>query len=421
MIGANAIMFSFVPIVVHNWVSPLACIVAGLFFAHSYRQHQFLKMGRSRACRLRRHDFYGRTGLLFPSWRLQTLESRAQNLFVFMKFPPYIKYMLKEAPRREPSKDATLLASGRYVLIAESAALTTLAEHLGASFIMAIRLLMECKGRVVVSGMGKSGHIGRKIAATLASTGTPSLFVHPGEASHGDLGMIVANDVVIALSNSGETAELTDLVAYTRRFSIPLIAITSGTQSSLGGAADATLALPKVDEVCPMGLAPTTSTTMMLALGDALALTILESKGFTADDFRNFHPGGKLGKILLRVSEIMHGPVELPLAQETELMSYVLVTMTQKSFGCAGILDGNGILVGIITDGDLRRHMQTDLLQKMAAQVMTSNPQVIPPTMLAAEALKILNEKKRTVLFVVEGGKPVGIIHVHDLLRAGIA
>lgn len=329
--------------------------------------------------------------------------------------------MLKTATKTPAMSDAKLLAAGRHVLTSESAALTAVADNLGDSFIKAIRLLVNCKGRVVISGMGKSGHIARKIAATMASTGTPALFVHPGEASHGDLGMIVADDVVMALSNSGETAELTDLIAYTRRFSIPLIAITGRDHSSLGDAADATLILPPVPEVCPMGLAPTTSTTMMLALGDALAVTVLEYKGFTAEDFRNFHPGGKLGKILLRVGEIMHGQNELPLVKDTDIMSNVLVIMTEKRFGCAGIVDTEGDLIGIITDGDLRRHMKNDLLQKTAAQVMTPHPMTIAPSMLAAEALKILNENKRTVLLVVDGKKPVGILHIHDLLHAGIA
>ncbi len=318
-------------------------------------------------------------------------------------------------------KDDVILASARFVLIAESAALTEMAGVLGAEFVKAVRMLVACKGRVVVSGMGKSGHVARKIAATLASTGTPALFVHPAEASHGDLGMIVPEDCVIAISNSGETAELTDLVTYTRRFSIPLIGITSGAQSALSSAADVTLLLPHVAEVCPMGLAPTTSTTMTLAMGDALAVAALECKGFTAEDFRNFHPGGKLGKILLRVSDVMHGGDKLPLAKESDSMSHVLVVMTEKSFGCAGITDASGALIGIVTDGDLRRHMQSDLVQKKAGAVMTKNPLTIPPNMLAAEALKILNDKKRTQLFVVDNGKPVGILHIHDLLRAGIA
>lgn len=313
-----------------------------------------------------------------------------------------------------------LLATGRRVLAAESRALSVMADHLGDAFVQAARTVIDCKGRVVVSGMGKSGHIARKIAATMASTGTPALFVHPGEASHGDLGMIVTDDVVIALSNSGDTAELTDLVAYTRRFSIPLIAITRGEQSSLGNAADVTLLLPPEPETCPMGLAPTTSTTMMLALGDALAVAVLESKGFTAQDFKNFHPGGKLGKTLLRVNEIMHTGDELPIAKHSASMADVLVTITRKSFGCAAIVDDHGTLVGIITDGDLRRHMNNGLLSKSAADIMTKNPQTIGPKSLAAEALKHLNDKKRSQLLVVENGKPVGILHVHDLLRAGI-
>jgi arabinose-5-phosphate isomerase len=329
--------------------------------------------------------------------------------------------MTKPAFKKAVPNDSAVLASARLVLISESAALTELAGQLGGEFVRAVRMLVACKGRVVVSGMGKSGHVARKIAATLASTGTPALFVHPGEASHGDLGMIVSEDCIIALSNSGETAELTDIVAYSRRFSIPLIAITAGQHSALSSAADATLLLPQVAEVCPMGLAPTTSTTMMIALGDALAVAALECKGFTVEDFRNFHPGGKLGKILLRVGDVMHGSGELPLARESDAMSDVLVTMTEKSFGCAGIVNDGGKLVGVITDGDLRRHMEGDLLNKKAGTIMTKNPQTVFPQTLAAEALKVLNDKKRTQLFVVEDGKPVGILHIHDLLRAGIA
>jgi arabinose-5-phosphate isomerase len=329
--------------------------------------------------------------------------------------------MQKTAPAPKTLNDPALLEVGRHVLTSESSALKSLAETLGDDFIRAVRTLVVCKGRAVVTGMGKSGHIARKIAATLASTGTPALFVHPGEASHGDLGMIVPNDVVIALSNSGETAELTDLVAYTRRFSIPLIAITARKQSSLGEAADIALQLPPAPEVCPMGLAPTTSTTMMLALGDALAVATLECKGFTAEDFRNFHPGGKLGKLLLRVGEIMHAGDELPLVPANAAMSHVLVVMTEKRFGCAGVVDAAGNLTGIITDGDLRRHMEQNLLQQTAASVMTQSPMTVTPQTLAAEALKILNDKTRTQLFVVEDKKPVGILHIHDLLRAGIA
>lgn len=311
--------------------------------------------------------------------------------------------------------------AGEQVLRTEAAAVLKLAETLDESFSRAVTTLLNCRGRVVVSGMGKSGHVANKIAATMASTGTPAFFVHPAEASHGDLGMIQRDDAVIALSNSGETAELTDLVAYTRRFSIPLIAITSRSQSALATAADVALILPPCPEACPNGLAPTTSTTLMLALGDALAVAALESKGFSAEDFRGFHPGGKLGKILLRVSELMHSGSALPLCQTDTKMRDVLVTMTEKSFGCAGVVDKAGHLIGIITDGDLRRHLAKDILDHPAGDIMTQKPFTIPPTMLAAEAIMHLNESKRTNVFVVDEQKPVGILHIHDLLRAGLA
>jgi len=329
--------------------------------------------------------------------------------------------MTVTALRENQPADAALLQAARRVLTAESAALMALGESLGAPFLQALHHLIACKGRVVVTGMGKSGHIARKIAATLASTGTPALFVHPGEASHGDLGMIVSGDVVIALSNSGEASELTDLINYTRRFSIPLIAITSGEQSSLGTSADICLLLPKIPEVCPMGLAPTTSTTMMIALGDALAVTAMEAKGFTADDYRNFHPGGKLGKTLLRVGDLMHSGDSLPIVREQDGMAEVLVVMTRKSLGCTAVVDAQGLLVGIITDGDLRRHMQVDLLHKTAGDVMTRQPQTIAPTVLAAEALQQLETKKHNQLLITNDGKPVGVLHIHDLLRAGVA
>jgi arabinose-5-phosphate isomerase len=329
--------------------------------------------------------------------------------------------MFKPVRNQTPMSDHEILHAAAYVLSSESDALKALADTLDATFVRAIRTIMACKGRITVTGMGKSGHVARKMAATFASTGTPAHFVHPGEASHGDLGMIMPEDVVIALSNSGETAELTDLIAYTRRFSIPLIAITGRAPSLLGDAADMTLLLPSVPEVCPMGLAPTTSTTMMLALGDALAVAVLESKGFTAEDFRNFHPGGKIGKMLLRVGEIMRKDGDMPLVSVNDAMTHVLVVMTEKSLGCAGVVDQDGKLVGMITDGDLRRHMKGDFLTRTAAEIMNKNPNTIGPQMLAAEALGIINDKKRTQLFVVEGGEPVGVIHIHDLLRAGIA
>lgn len=318
--------------------------------------------------------------------------------------------------------DATILKSGQNVLRAESNALSLQAEQLDGPFVEAVRALIACEGRVIVSGMGKSGHIGRKIAATMASTGTPAYFVHPAEASHGDLGMILGNDIVLAISNSGEVKELSDLIAYTKRFAIPLIAITSKADSTLGSAADILLLLPKQAEVGELGLAPTTSTTMTLALGDALAIAALECKGFTAEDFGNFHPGGKLGKKLQRVEDVMHKGGELPLAKPTDTMAHVLVVMTEKRFGCAGIVGADGRLLGIITDGDLRRHMGDGLTQKTADTVMTPNPMVFSPRLLAAEALKTLNETKRTQVFVVdEEHKPVGILHIHDLLTSGVA
>ncbi|MEJ0062106.1 MAG: KpsF/GutQ family sugar-phosphate isomerase [Alphaproteobacteria bacterium] len=313
-------------------------------------------------------------------------------------------------------------ASGLRVLAAEAEALRALGAALDGNFSLAARKIADAKGRVVVSGMGKSGHIARKIAATFSSTGTPALFVHPAEASHGDLGMVTHKDIVIALSNSGETNELSDLIAYTSRFDMTLIAITSGAGSALAEAADVVLLLPNVPEVCPMGLAPTTSTTMMLALGDALAIAVLEQNGFTADDYRNVHPGGKLGSKLKRVADLMHGADELPLAPPDAMMADVLMIMTEKSFGCAGIVDEDGKLLGIVTDGDLRRHMGSELLTQPVGEVMTRNPMTIEGRALAAEALNILNAKRRTQLFVVDAGnKPVGLIHIHDLLRAGIA
>ena len=272
--------------------------------------------------------------------------------------------------------------------------------------------------------MGKSGHVARKIAATLASTGTPALFVHPAEASHGDLGMIVEGDAVLALSNSGETAELADLIAYTRRFAIPLIAITGGAQSSLAQAADVALILPPAPEACPMGLAPTTSTTMQMALGDALAVALLTRRGFSPTDFRRFHPGGKLGAKLRRARDLMHTGSELPLAAPDTPMHDALLLMTEKRFGCLGAVDAEGRLVGILTDGDLRRAMGPDLLSRRLGEVMNRTPRSIGPDALAAEALHQMNTATSpfTTLFVVDAAqKPLGILHIHDLLRAGLA
>jgi arabinose-5-phosphate isomerase len=312
------------------------------------------------------------------------------------------------------------LDSARRVLTSEGEALAELARCLDGHFIAALDLLAGVTGRVVVSGMGKSGHIARKIAATLASTGMPAQFVHPGEASHGDLGMVAPGDAVIALSNSGKTPELTDIVAYTRRRSIPLIAITARAGSPLDEAADVTLVLPDVAEACPMGLAPTTSTTMMLALGDALAVALLERSGFTSSHFRDFHPGGALGRKLLRVSDLMHVGDELPLCQPATAMSEVILIMTEKTFGCIGVVGEGGELLGIVTDGDLRRHMESTLLSRNAGEVMTPSPKTIRPQALAAEAVGSMNANSITSLFVVEEGRPVGIVRLHDCLRADV-
>jgi len=322
-----------------------------------------------------------------------------------------------------PAPEAADLASARRLLLAEAEALRVLAGGLDAGFAKALDLLtVSGGGRVIVTGMGKSGHVARKIAATMASTGTPASYVHPGEASHGDLGMITGHDAVLALSNSGETAELADLIAYARRFGIPLVGITSRAGSTLAQAADQALILPSVGEACPMGLAPTTSTTMMLALGDALAIALLERTGFTPTDFQVFHPGGKLGRRLLKVADLMHDGAAVPLVPYDQTMGEALLVMTAKSFGCVGVTDPNGRLLGIVTDGDLRRHLDPGLLTRKAGEVMTANPKTTRPTALAAEALHILNTRSITSLFVVDGdGVPVGILHVHDCLRAGVA
>ncbi len=314
------------------------------------------------------------------------------------------------------------LAAARRVLTAEAAALTILAESLGAKFPRALDLLTRDQGgRVIVTGMGKSGHVGRKIAATLASTGTPALYVHPAEASHGDLGMITKGDALLALSNSGETVELTDVVTYSRRYAIPLLAITSRTESSLAEAADLALILPDVGEACPMGLAPTSSTTMMLALGDALAIALLERKGFSSADFQIYHPGGKLGRQLLKAGALMHKGDAIPLVDANCMMGDVLLVITQKSFGCVGVVDPAGRLIGIITDGDLRRHLNEGLFRQTAEAVMTRAPLTIRPGILAAEALGLMNSRKISSLFVVDDElRPIGILHLHDCLRAEI-
>ncbi|HEX3709199.1 MAG TPA: KpsF/GutQ family sugar-phosphate isomerase [Pseudolabrys sp.] len=296
-----------------------------------------------------------------------------------------------------------------------------LRDGLGPAFTAAIDLIRAAQGRVIVTGMGKSGHVGHKIASTLASTGTPALFVHPAEASHGDLGMIAKSDVILALSWSGETAELKNLTDYSQRHSIGLIAMTANADSTLAKTADVVLTLPQAREACPHNLAPTTSALMQLALGDALAIALLESRGFTAIDFGMLHPGGKLGALLKTVSDLMHTGASVPLKPLGTAMTDALLEMTAKGFGCVGITDARGQLVGIITDGDLRRHMRNNLLDAKVDEVMTRAPKTVRPDQLISETLELLNSMKVTALFAVEAGKPVGVIHVHDLLRAGAA
>ena len=325
------------------------------------------------------------------------------------------------APGRR-SVGETGLDVARRVIRAEIDGLEALSGALSARFEDVVGTCVAVQGRIIVTGIGKSGHVGRKIAATLASTGTPAQFVHPVEASHGDLGMIGSDDAILALSNSGETSELADIVAYSCRFEIPLIAITGGARSTLAEAADIVLLLPSAAEACPMGLAPTTSTTMTMALGDALAIALLERRGFSSADFRLFHPGGRLGRRLLRVRDIMHTKEEIPLVSLGTRMSEAILVMTAKSFGCVGVCDSGGCLIGVITDGDLRRHMGGSLLKRTVAEVMHRNPKTIAAAGLAMDALGLMNRFAITSLFVLEEDeRPIGFLHMHDCLRAGVA
>jgi arabinose-5-phosphate isomerase len=296
-----------------------------------------------------------------------------------------------------------------------------LQSDLAAPFAAAAELIRNAKGRLIVTGLGKSGHIGRKVAATFASTGTPAFFVHAAEASHGDLGMITPDDVILALSWSGEQPEMKNLITYAARFRIPLIAMTAERESTLAKAADIALTLPKAREACPHNLAPTTSSLMMLALGDALSIALLEGRGFTSVDFSVLHPGGKLGAMLKYTRDLMHAGDAVPLKPVGTRMSDAMVEMTSKGFGCVGIVDGRGQIVGIVTDGDLRRHMRADLMTALVDDVMTKNPKTIDRDTLAGEALELLNSSKITALIVTDANKPVGIVHLHDLLRAGVA
>ncbi len=314
----------------------------------------------------------------------------------------------------------SLRATGARVLRTEARAVAAMADALPQDFEAVAEAILATKGRVILCGIGKSGHICRKISATFASTGTPSAFVHAAEASHGDLGMVMPGDLVIAISNSGETTELRDIVAHVARFSIPLVGISKAPDSTLMRAADYRLTLPDAEEACALGMAPTTSTTLALALGDALAVAVMERRGFLPEQFRTFHPGGKLGAQLSTVAQLMHGPDALPLVQADTPMLDALMVMSAKSFGIAGVVERD-TLIGVISDGDLRRNI-TRLIDQNAGQVATRTPRVIRPTMLAAEAMAMMSENKITALFVVDDGqRPVGILHLHDLLRAGLA
>jgi arabinose-5-phosphate isomerase len=317
------------------------------------------------------------------------------------------------------------LISALRTLETESGGLAALAaamaDGLGAPFAAAVETIRAARGRVIVTGIGKSGHVARKVAATLASTGTPAFFVHAADASHGDLGMITSDDVMMALSWSGETEELKDLITYSRRFRIALIAVTVNLDSTLAKAADVVLGLPAVREACPHNLAPTTSSLMQLALGDALAIALLESRGFTAIDFGVFHPRGRLGAALKFVRDVMHPGTAVPLIGRGAPMSEAIVEMSAKGFGCVAVAEPSGKLAGVITDGDLRRHMRADLLQAPVDAVMTASPKTVRPDQLASEALQLLNASKITALIVVDADRPVGIVHFHDLLRAGLA
>ncbi len=335
------------------------------------------------------------------------------------------KVLSTESEAGANERAGALIASALRTLEVETGGINALAaaihDGLGRSFIAAVELIRGAKGRVIVSGMGKSGHVARKIAATLASTGTPAFYIHAGDAGHGDLGMITPDDVVMALSWSGETTELKSLIDYTRRFRIGLIAVTASADSTLGKASDVTLALPDAREACPHNLAPTTSSLMQLALGDALAIALLESRGFTAIDFGVLHPAGRLGAMLKFARDVMHSGKAMPLVPLGTRMSDAVVEMSSKGFGCVGIVDARGLLLGIITDGDLRRHMRPDLLDKRVDEVMTKDPKTVRPDQLASEALEILNSSKITALIVAEARKPVGILHLHDILRVGVA
>ena len=310
-----------------------------------------------------------------------------------------------------------IIYTAKKTLSTEVKGIKSLSKTFNKNFHYAVNTIFNSKGRIIVTGIGKSAHIGNKIAATFASTGTPAFFIHATEASHGDLGNIRKNDCILAISNSGETHELNNIISYSKRFNIPLISISSNSKSALYKKSTYGILYKKPTEACPLNLAPTTSTTMTLIIGDCIAMALLELKGFKKNQFKHFHPGGNLGKDLTKVSDIMHGKSELPLAKENEQMSKALLTMTNKSFGCVGVINKDKKLIGIITDGDLRRNMNINLINKKASDLMTKKPTIADQNLLVGEALNIMNNKKITSLFICVKAKPIGIIHIHDLLR----
>ena len=335
------------------------------------------------------------------------------------------RFAMQKKPFPTPLDRARATASALRTVNIEMEGLTALAAALGNGlaepFTTTVEIIGRITGRVIITGVGKSGHIGSKIAATLASTGTPAFFVHPAEANHGDLGMIAPDDAIIALSWSGETTELKGIVAYARRFAIPLIAITAGLESALAREATVVIGLPKVNEACPHGLAPTTSTLMQLVVGDALAVALLEARGFTPDHFRTFHPGGRLGASLVKVGEIMHTGDKVPVVQAGTGMREAVLEISRKGFGCVAVVSGDGRLTGIVTDGDLRRHIDGDLLAMRVDDVMTPNPKSVGTDALAGSVLQIVNASSITSMIVVDDGRPIGLVHLHDLLRIGAA
>lgn len=316
------------------------------------------------------------------------------------------------------------IISAKKTINREIEALRVMENELDENLSLALDLMQNVAGRIIVTGMGKSGHIARKIAASLASTGTPAFFVHPAEASHGDLGMFTNDDVIIAISNGGESRELSDILIYCKRYGIPLIAMTKNPESTLGKAGDILLRLPNHGEACPLGLAPTSSTTATLVLGDILTVALMERKGFSKTDYKQRHPGGKLGSVLKKVSDIMHSGSEMPIVNKNTQMHDAILEMTSKMLGCVGIIDNDNKLVGIITDGDLRRCLTSDTMNKAVGDIMTKSPKTIAPDLMAVEALNMMNNtgKGITQLFVVdEANRPIGIIHIHDCLRIGVA